>query len=78
MHPDGPVPTASAHVDTFCRDNLPPADQWPELLFDLPELAYPDRLNCAVELLDGGSRRTARTGRACLAPDGRAGRTASC
>ncbi|WP_327168966.1 AMP-binding protein [Streptomyces subrutilus] len=42
----------SAHVDTFARDHLPPADSWPELLFELPELAYPDRLNCAAELLD--------------------------
>ena len=42
----------SAHVDTFCRDNLPPQDQWPQFLFDLPELHYPERLNCAVELLD--------------------------
>jgi 2-aminobenzoate-CoA ligase len=42
----------SAHVDTFCRDHLPPADEWPELTFDLPELAYPDRLNCATRLLD--------------------------
>lgn len=45
-------PTASAHVDTFARDHLPPPDQWPELRFDLPELRYPDRLNCAAELLD--------------------------
>jgi 2-aminobenzoate-CoA ligase len=43
--------TVSAHVDTFARDNLPPRDQWPELLFELPELQYPARLNCAVELL---------------------------
>ncbi len=42
----------SAHVDTFCRDHLPPFDQWPELSFDLPELAYPDHLNCATALLD--------------------------
>lgn len=42
----------SAHVDTFCRDNLPPAEQWPTLRFDLPELQYPDRLNCAGALLD--------------------------
>src|ERR1700750_2314971 len=28
----------SAHVDTFCRDHLPPADQWPDLSFDPPEL----------------------------------------
>jgi 2-aminobenzoate-CoA ligase len=42
----------SAHLDTFCRDALPPAEQWPDLLFPLPELAYPDRLNCATALLD--------------------------
>ncbi|MEU1406467.1 AMP-binding protein [Streptomyces sp. NPDC005728] len=41
----------SAHVDTFARDHLPPPDEWPELCFDLPELSYPERLNCAVELL---------------------------
>ncbi|MET8244106.1 AMP-binding protein [Streptomyces sp. NPDC005202] len=45
-------PATSAHVDTFARDHLPPPDQWPELRFDLPELRYPDRLNCAAELLD--------------------------
>jgi len=40
----------SAHVDTFTRDNLPPAALWPALPragFD-----YPDHLNCAVELTD--------------------------
>jgi 2-aminobenzoate-CoA ligase len=42
----------SAHADTFARDNLPPRAQWPELLFELPELQYPGRLNCATELLD--------------------------
>jgi 2-aminobenzoate-CoA ligase len=42
----------SAHVDTFCRDNLPPQDTWPELVFDIPDVQYPERLNCAVELLD--------------------------
>lgn len=42
----------SAHVDTFCRDNLPPAEHWPELRLDLAGLAYPERLNCAEELLD--------------------------
>ncbi|MET8078111.1 AMP-binding protein [Streptomyces sp. NPDC005303] len=44
---------ASAHVDTFARDHLPPPDEWPQLRFDLPELQYPDRLNCAAELLTG-------------------------
>src|SRR5712692_6713564 len=45
------------HVDTFARDNLPPREQWPELLFDLPELRYPERLNCATELLDRAIER---------------------
>ena len=44
--------SASAHVDTFCRDRLPPAEQWPEFRYDLPELRYPERLNCATRLLD--------------------------
>jgi 2-aminobenzoate-CoA ligase len=43
----------SAHLDTFARDHLPPREQWPELSFDLPELDYPERLNCAAELLHG-------------------------
>ncbi len=55
----------SAQVDTFCRDHLPPADQWPEFLFDLPELRYPERLNCAAELLDATAARYG-AGRPCL------------
>lgn len=47
----------SAHADTFCRDRLPPFDLWPELHFDLPELDYPDRLNCAHSLLDDAVER---------------------
>ena len=42
----------SAHVDTFALDNLPPRDQWPDLIFTLPELQYPDQMNCVTELLD--------------------------
>jgi 2-aminobenzoate-CoA ligase len=49
--------TATAHVDTFARDRLPPREQWPEFLFTLPELQYPERLNCAAELLDAGVAR---------------------
>ena len=45
--------TRSGHVDTFARDALPPRELWPEMRYDrVPELAYPERLNCAVELLD--------------------------
>ena len=47
----------SAHLDTFCRDRLPPPDQWPEFRFDLPELDYPERINCAAELLDATAAR---------------------
>ncbi|WP_341251888.1 AMP-binding protein [Euzebya pacifica] len=41
---------ATAHVDTFTRDNLPPPDQWPDFLLD--HLDYPEHLNAAVELTD--------------------------
>ena len=40
----------SAHVDTFARDNLPPPEDWPDLLLD--RFDYPDRLNAGVELTD--------------------------
>jgi 2-aminobenzoate-CoA ligase len=44
--------TWTAHTDTFARDNLPPLEQQPEYLFDLPELQYGEHFNCATELLD--------------------------
>jgi 2-aminobenzoate-CoA ligase len=40
----------SGHIDTFTRDNLPPAEQLPELR--LGPLEYPEWLNAAVELTD--------------------------
>ena len=40
----------SAHIDTFTRDNLPPAAQWPD--FRLAGFDYPERLNVGVELTD--------------------------
>src|SRR6476620_9852088 len=42
----------TAHTDTFTRDNLPPIDQWPDLLLDRPEFHYPPYLNVAEELTD--------------------------
>jgi 2-aminobenzoate-CoA ligase len=42
----------TAHVDTFARDHLPPEAQWPVMLLDNPDVNYPARMNCAVELLD--------------------------
>ena len=46
----------SAHVDTFARDNLPPAHLWPDLRSTLPELQYPERINCGAILLDDAVR----------------------
>lgn len=40
----------TGHVDTFTRDNLPPAELWPEI--DLGPFSYPDWLNAGVELTD--------------------------
>ncbi len=42
----------SAHVDDFCTRHLPLREEWPEFRFDLPELHFPDRMNCAWDLLD--------------------------
>jgi len=42
----------SGHVDTFTRDNLPPAEQWPDLLLDRREFQYPEYLNAAFELTE--------------------------
>ncbi|MGD0315650.1 MAG: AMP-binding protein [Xanthobacteraceae bacterium] len=42
----------SAHIDTFARDHLPTPDLLPDFLFTLPELHYPDRLNCVTAFVD--------------------------
>ncbi|MDR7579171.1 MAG: benzoate-CoA ligase family protein [Armatimonadota bacterium] len=54
----------TALVDRFVLDRLPPPELLPEFLFELPELQYPERLNCAGPLLDrwvatGGGERVA-------------------
>ena len=41
----------SAHTDTFAADNLPPRELWPDFI-NLERLGYPERMNCAVELID--------------------------
>lgn len=40
----------TGHVDSFARDNLPPAGQWPDLRVE--GFDYPDWLNAGVELSD--------------------------
>ena len=42
----------TAHIDRFAADNLPPRELQAQYLFELPELQFPERLNCAHELLD--------------------------
>lgn len=44
--------TQSAHQDSFAFDHLPAPEDWPELVFSLPELQYPERLNCASAFLE--------------------------
>jgi 2-aminobenzoate-CoA ligase len=60
-----PSVRVTGHVDTFAEDRLPPVDQMPQLLFDLPEMRYPERMNIADSLLD---RHVAegRGGRRCI------------
>ena len=60
---------ASAHVDTFARDHLPPAAQQPAFHFELPGLQFPARLNCATELLDR-QVRAGHADRPCVSAPG--------
>ena len=60
----------SGHTDTFARDHLPPAEQWPVLEFTTPELQYPDRLNATVGLLDETIRTHGPDRPALRTPDG--------
>jgi len=46
------VSSHSSHVDSFARDRLPVPHDLPECLFELPELQFPARMNCAALLLD--------------------------
>jgi 2-aminobenzoate-CoA ligase len=60
----------TSHVDTFASDNLPPRELWPEFMFELPELVYPDRMNSATELLDRAVDRGWGSRTAIVAADG--------
>jgi len=60
----------SAHTDSFVRDNLPPRSTWPDFAFELPELRYPARMNCATELLDKPVTRGHGHRTALRSPDG--------
>ena len=53
----------SAHIDTYCRENLPPSQLWPTLNQEFIDANYSQRLNACTQLLDksiatfGGGRR---------------------
>ncbi|PTT70394.1 AMP-binding protein [Arthrobacter sp. HMWF013] len=64
------VLSPSAHMDTFTRDNLPPANQWPVLEFTLAELQYPEQLNAATSLITDGVRTFGNDRPALHTPDG--------
>jgi 2-aminobenzoate-CoA ligase len=70
MAPDPSELVASGHVDTFCRDHLPPVDQWPDLIFDIEDVQYPPRLNCVSELLDRTIAEQGAERRCLLTPTG--------
>ncbi len=48
---------ATAHVDRFVLDRLPPAERWPQIRLDKSLYCYPSRLNAAAVLLDGAIER---------------------
>lgn len=64
----------SAHVDTWSREQLPPAAEWPRLLLD-GTYVYPERLNAAVALLDRALDEGHGTRTALVTPDGAGGWT---
>ena len=46
------APARSAQTDRYVHDRLPPDDQWPQLVYNLPELQFPPQLNLVTRLLD--------------------------
>ena len=42
----------TTQIDRFVHDRMPPPEDMPQLIFELPELQFPDKLNAVVELLD--------------------------
>ena len=42
----------TTQLDRFVHDRMPPAEDMPQLIFESPELQFPDQLNAIVELLD--------------------------
>ena len=62
--------TSTGYTDTFARDHLPPAEQWPTLEFTTPALQYPARLNAGVEIIDVPTTAHGEDRPALMSPDG--------
>lgn len=62
--------TPSAYADSFARDHLPAADDWPTLEFTTPELQYPERLNAAADLIDDSASAFGPDRTALVTPGG--------
>ncbi|HEY5426775.1 MAG TPA: AMP-binding protein [Candidatus Tumulicola sp.] len=60
----------TGHADTFARDRLPSPQAMPDVLCDLPELRFPERLNAAAALLDRNVDAGNAARRCVVAPGG--------
>ena len=63
------MPPPTAHVDTFARDNLPAPGDLPQTVFSLASLRFPDRVNCAAEMLERHIAAGRGGNTAIIAPD---------
>ena len=61
--------TRSAQTDRFVHDRLPPPEQWPRLVYALPELKIPDQANL-VEVLFREAFQNGHADRPFLRSDG--------
>ena len=60
----------TGYADTFARDNLPPAADWPVLEFTTDLLKYPERLNAAADIIDAPAAAYGPDRPALKTPDG--------
>lgn len=51
-----PIPNQTT-ADRFVAERMPPAEQWPQLRYDAPELQFPEHINLVVQLLDHAAER---------------------
>lgn len=47
----------SGQIDSYVRDRMPPLEQWPQMLYERPELRIADRVNAVTQLFDDAIAR---------------------